>query len=343
MANTDLNVIIDDNIPFIKGLLEPYARVRYLAAPDIDEQAVRHADAILIRTRTRCDKALLGNSRCKFIATATIGTDHIDAAYCHSRGITAVNAPGCNAPAVAQYVFGAIMQLINRPIAGYTLGIVGAGHVGSIVERWARALDMRVLVCDPPRCRAEGPENFSSLSDIARAADIVTLHTPLTHIGPDATYHLVDSTLLASLRRSPILINAARGEIVDTHALIDAIDRGYVSHTVIDCWEHEPLPDTALLQRADIATPHIAGYSLQGKIRASQMILDAFTSYFNLPHINVDAPTPAEPARAVTPTAIVAGYDPSADSNTLKADPQSFERLRNSYPLRNELPDCHID
>ena len=164
---------------FVEGLLEQFGTVKYLAPEEISAERVQKADALFIRTRNRCDAALLDGSQCRFIGTATIGTDHIDLPYCASRGITAVNAPGCNAPAVAQYVMASILAISNRPIEQYTLGIIRRGHVGSIVERWARRMGMEALVNDPPRQAAEGGDNWSTLDEIAERADIITVHTPL--------------------------------------------------------------------------------------------------------------------------------------------------------------------
>lgn len=343
MPNSNINIIIEKNVPFVKGLLDDYVTVRYLAPGEITPETVAGADGMIIRTRTFCNQELLGNSGCRFIATATIGTDHIDLDWCRSKGITVVNAPGCNAPAVAQYVFGAIMQTINRPLSSHTIGIVGVGHVGSIVERWSRALDMNVLRCDPPRQRAEGGDDWADLATIAREADIITFHTPLIREAPDATYHIVNQEFLASLRRTPILINSARGAIVDTPALVEAIDNGYVGPVVMDCWENEPDINTGLLRRCAIATPHIAGYSRDGKVRASQIAVDALTTFFMLPRVTVDAPIPKAVARVVSASGIAESYDPTADSDALKASPADFETLRNTYSLREEAPDGKID
>lgn len=328
--------IVERNIPFVEGLLEPYfTRVEYLESEDITPEAVKDADALLVRTRTRCDASLLSGSRVQFIATATIGLDHIDQAYCASHGIEAVNAPGCNAPAVAQYVMASILALANRPISQYTIGIVGVGHVGSIVERWARQLGMRVLVNDPPRQEAEsaGATEWSTLDQIAAEADIITFHPTLN----PTSRHIVNADFLSSLRRAPIIINAARGPIVDTPALVDALDAGLVHHAVIDTWEGEPGLDPELLRRAVIATPHIAGYSLQGKIRASRMALDALSRHFGLPHIEMAETAPAGAAEKVSASAIAASYDPFADTALLKSAPDSLERLRNTYALRQEV------
>lgn len=343
MENNRLNFIVERNIPFIAGLLEPYAEVTYLAAGDFTPENVKNADALIVRTRTRCDRSLLEKSRCRFIATATIGTDHIDTDWCQSNGITVVNAPGCNAPAVAQYVFASMVQLANRPLGQYTLGIVGVGHVGKIVEQWAKALDMKVLHCDPPRQRTEGGDDWSTLSEIAEQADIITFHTPLTLSGKDKTYHIADRKFFDSLRRNPIIINAARGEIVNTPDLIDALASGKVSNAVIDCWENEPDIDLTLLGKAAIATPHIAGYSYEGKVRATQMVLDALTTFFYLPRVNTLVNTPKSVARAVTPLGVLQSYNPLADTILLKENPADFEALRNNYRYRSEPGTSKID
>lgn len=339
MPNNNIRLIIEKNIPFVKGLLDPYAAVQYLAPEDITPKAVREIDGMVIRTRTRCDEALLAKSECKMIATATIGTDHIDKDYCKRRSITVVNAPGCNAPAVAQYVFATLLNVINRPLNTYTIGIVGVGHVGSIVEQWARSLEMKVLRCDPPRQRAEGGDGWADLDTIAREADIITFHTPLTREGDDATYHIADAEFFKKLRRAPIIINSARGEIVDTPAIVEARKNGLTGPLIIDCWEHEPAIDRELLKLAHIATPHIAGYSSEGKIRASQVVMDAITTFFMIPRVTVTNDLPPAPARAVSINGILDSYNPLPESEFLKRNPDQFENLRNNYPLRHEAPE----
>lgn len=335
MATEPLKIIIEQNVPFM-GVLKPYAKVEFLPSGLINRDAVADADALIVRTRTRCNADLLAGTKVKFIGTATIGTDHIDLDWCTANGITAVNAPGCNAPAVSQYVFSSLARLVNRRMREHTIGIVGVGHVGRIVEQWARALEMPVMLCDPPRQRAEGGDGWSTLDDIARHADIITFHTPLTREGADATWHMADAAFFDKLRRSPIIINAARGPITDTAAWIAAIDAGITGPAVVDCWEGEPNISLDLLERASIGTPHIAGYSLQGKIRASQAVLTSLCRYFGLPDLRVAEPAPAPAARSITPLSAWRSYDPIADSETLRRNPGEFESLRNSYNLRNE-------
>lgn len=226
-----------------------------------------------------------------------------------------------------------ILAIANRPIEQYTIGIIGVGHVGAIVERWARRMGMEVLVNDPPRQAAEGGDNWSTLDEIAERADIITVHTPL-----DATTrHLLDDAYISTFRRSPIVINAARGPIADTDALIRGIDSGKIHHLVIDCWENEPDISRELLRRATIATPHIAGYSLEGKIRAARMVLDEFSRTFSLPHIEMPQSAPAGAALKVSPAAIMRSYHPEDDTARLKAAPETFETLRNTYALRHEV------
>lgn len=333
MDNHHLHIIVERNVRFVEGLLEQFGTVKYLAPEEISAERVQKADALFIRTRNRCDAALLDGSQCRFIGTATIGTDHIDLPYCASRGITAVNAPGCNAPAVAQYVMASILAIANRPIEQYTIGIIGVGHVGSIVERWARRMGMEALVNDPPRQAAEGGDNWSTLDEIAERADIITVHTPLD----DTTRHLLDDAYISTFRRSPIVINAARGPVADTDALIRGIDSGKIHHLVIDCWENEPDISRELLRRATIATPHIAGYSLEGKIRAARMVLDEFSRTFSLPHIEMPQSAPAGAASKVSPAAIARSYHPEDDTARLKDAPETFETLRNTYALRHEV------
>ncbi len=333
-----MKVIIEKNIPFIKGCLEHLADVSYLAADEITPEAMKDADALITRTRTRCDAALLEGSRCRFIATATIGTDHIDLDYCRRKGITVANAPGCNAPAVAQYVFASLFSLPGFPAdpAGMTIGIVGVGHVGSIVERWARQLGFRTLLCDPPRSEREGADGFCAYADILRESDIITFHTPLSRDGKYPTYHIFDSRAGEALGRRPIIVNAARGSVVDNAALVKMLDEDKVAAAVIDCWENEPAISPELLEKAAIATPHIAGYSREGKIRATRMALDAFCRYFNLPPVKMDEEVAPGAADIVTRRSILDSYHPLADTAALKQSPADFESLRNNYSYRPE-------
>lgn len=343
MESLPVNVVIDSHIPYIQGVLEQYVRmVRYLEPSSIDAEVMRDTHCLITRTRTRVDAALMDGSPCRFVATATIGTDHIDLEYCRQRGITVVNAPGCNAPAVAQYVLSSILALANRPLSQYTVGIVGVGHVGRIVERWARALSMKVMTCDPLRAAAGDAGHWVTMDEIAERADVVTFHTPLTREGDAPTFHLCDEHFIANLRRAPILINAARGGVIDTAAVVAGLRRHLIRAAVIDTWEGEPNIDPTLLLAAAIATPHIAGYSYEGKARATAMVLDAVSRHFGLPKI-VPAGAPAIPADDLRAGAaprlsdirrgMIRLYE---DDAALRQAHETFEALRSSYMLRPE-------
>lgn len=345
-------IVIESHIPFVGNQLDGIAEVVRLAPEEITREAVADADALIVRTRTRCDASLLEGSRVGLVATATIGTDHIDKEYCRARGIEVVSAPGCNAPAVAQYVWASILS-IRPKVEGLTIGIVGLGHVGTIVADWARRLGVRVLPCDPPREREEArsdfwkglppvPEPFVDLTTIAREADIITFHTPHTKEGLDPTHHLADEKFFNALERRSIVINAARGPIVATDAILRAIEAKKISEAVIDCWEGEPCISELLLTSAAIATPHIAGYSIEGKQRATAAALRAALRYFGAPAeriASITAPAAYNSDIHINPEAILASYNPLADTATLRAEftPARFEQLRNTYPLRHEL------
>lgn len=332
-----MKIIVDSHIPNIRGTIEPRAEVLYLEPGDITADAVKDADALIVRTRTRCGAALLDGSRVKFIGSATIGTDHIDLDYCASRGITVRNAPGCNAPAVAQWVFAAINAWMERrritSTEGLAIGIVGVGRIGSIVARWGRQLGFTVLLNDPPREDREGPSNeqFLSLDKLQRSCDIITLHTPLTRDGQWPTWHLCDKAFLDRLTRCRLLIDAARGPIADNAALLD-----WHGDTALDCWENEPNISPALLEKCIVATPHIAGYSLEGKQRGTAMMLEALNDRYGWDIPVPEIASPATGAAQVTLDGIAASYDILADTARLKADPSAFESLRNHYPHRPE-------
>ena len=332
------HIVIESNIPFVCGLLDDVAKVSYLAPEEITAESMRSADAFITRTRTRCDDALLADSQCQIIASATIGLDHVDVDYCRERGIAVANAPGCNAPAVAQYVLASVIAAYGEDaLEGLTIGIVGVGHVGKIVEQWARQLGMTVMLCDPPRAEAEGAEAFVSLHEIALKADIITFHTPLTKSGRYATFHLADKQFFEDLRHKPMIINAARGPVVDTQALLDAISRGLVGRVVIDCWEWEPCINLHLLEKVFIATPHIAGYSHQGKVRATKMAVDAVAAKLGLTPKAMPEIVPSGAATEVDAHSITLSYNPLVDTENLRSNPNDFESLRNHYNLRNEV------
>ena len=338
-----MKVLVESHIPYIKGLIEPYAEVQYLEPDEFTAASVADADALLIRTRTRCNSALLDGSRCQFIGTATIGTDHIDLNYCRSRGIAVHNAPGCNAPAVAQYVLATVAQHMahigTTHTQALTLSVVGVGHVGSIVARFASECGFRVLLCDPPRALRENSQQFVSLSQIAAEANIITFHTPLISGGEHPTLHMVNKQLLGELRHCSLLINSARGPVVNTADLLEHLRLNPQMQVAVDCWEGEPHISAELLQRAFVATPHIAGYSAEGKTRGTAMVIDRLNAHFgwNIQAKAVDSCTPAAGAANVTLDRIALSYNPLDDTMRLRNNPQDFEAQRNHYALRHEV------
>ncbi len=350
-----MKIVADDKIPFLKGVLENEATVVYLGGSAITPADVRDADALIVRTRTRCNEQLLSGSSVRAIFTATIGFDHIDRRYCESRGIYWENAPGCNAPSVQQYIGSALSVLKMRTgisLKDSTIAIVGVGNVGKLVEKWARLIGMRVILVDPIRAEAEGDEAFSEYRKALSQADIVTFHVPLRRTGRHATYHLFDHNTLVSLKRGVVVINSSRGEVCDTEALHEGLDSGIISNVIVDVWENETHFDRRLMQRALIATPHIAGYSTDSKLRGTQMSVDALRRHFCMtgsnvwpklpepekPIVNIDATTPEDALAQM----MLAVYDITADNRALLANPDAFESIRGNYHLRREIGSFHL-
>ena len=333
-----MKIVVDDKIPYILEKLCFLAdEVVALRGADITADDVKDADALVVRTRTRCNEQLLKGSRVQFVATATIGFDHIDTAYMERAGIYWTNCPGCNAASVAQYVECSLLLLAREKglsLCQSTIGIVGCGHVGSKVKAVAERLGMRVLVCDPP-LEQKTANSFVSLDVIERESDVITFHVPLTRDGEYATVHMADDAFFHRIPRVPYIINTSRGEVVDNDALLAALNKGRVRDAVIDVWEHEPQLNLQLLQRVFIGTPHIAGYSADGKVNADNMVIDALCRHFHLPNPGRIMPPPLPNGTPDTGCALDL-YNPLIDSRKLKADASQFEALRNHYPLRRE-------
>ncbi len=349
-----MKIIADNKIPFLRGALEPYAEVVYLPGKETTAEVVKDADALITRTRTICNEALLAGSKVKVIATATIGFDHIDTAWCEANGIIWKNAPGCNSWSVKQYVTALLVTLArNRglDLSKMTLGVVGVGNVGSKVAEAASILGMKVLLNDPPRERREGPSSFVSLDYLVAHSDIITLHVPLQKTGPDATWHLFDAARLAQMRPTQILINSSRGPVVDNKALKAALAERRIAGACLDVWEGEPELDPELVELLDITTPHIAGYSADGKANGTTAAVRTVASVLGLPLTDWTASgVPAPPQstefeidaagktlQEVLTEAVLHTYDITADSDALRADLGAFEKLRGDYAVRREF------
>ena len=341
-----MKIVADTNIPFLKGVLEPYAEVVYMDGRAIDKAAMADADALIIRTRTKCNAETLGGSRVQMIASATIGTDHIDLTWCTANGIDVQNAEGCNAGGVADYVFSALYAVASRQaikLDGATIGIVGVGNVGGKVEQMARSLGFQVLLNDPPRAIVEGPAAFVSLEELLSRSDIVTMHVPLD----ETTRGMAGERFFATMRPGAFFINAARGEIVDENALFRA--RPKLGALVLDTWCNEPDINANLLEVCDIATPHIAGYSYQGKQNGTAMAVQAVARHFGItpllhfrPVVEDEALKPmAISLKGKTQGEIAAvmqyNYPIFTDDFLFRTHPDSFEKLRSEYNYRREF------
>ena len=341
-----MKIVADTNIPFLKGVLEPFAEVVYLDGRAIDRAAMSDADAIIIRTRTRCNAETLAGTRVKMIASATIGTDHIDLPWCAAQGIEVCNAEGCNAGGVADYVFSALYGTASRhsiKLDGATIGIVGVGHVGKIVEQMARSLGFRVLLNDPPRAAREGDTAFVDLDTLLEQSQVITLHVPLD----STTRGMASEAFFEKMQPGAVFINAARGEVVDESALLHA--RPKLGALILDTWCNEPDVNPNLIEVCDIATPHIAGYSYQGKQNGTAMAVQAVARHFGIGALLDFAPqTETEALKPVsvhlqgkTQGEIAAilqyNYPIFTDDFLFRSNPGSFERLRSEYNYRREF------
>lgn len=348
-----LHIIIDNKIPFIQGAFGEYAKVKYMPGSSIANKDVKNADALIIRTRTKCDKKLLENSRVKIIASATIGHDHIDKDYCKQSNIVWTNAPGCNSGSVMQYIASALISLSLKHdfiLKGKTLGIVGCGNVGNKVLRLAKCLGMKTLINDPPLQRKGSDLDLVSLDKLLKNSDIITLHVPLNRGGIDNTFHLAGDTFFNKIKRDSILINSSRGEVVDEKELKTAIRDGKLKGAILDVWENEPNIDKQLLEMLDFATPHIAGYSADGKANGTSASVKAINQYFDLPFSDwfpEKIPSPKNPlleaindsksVEEILGQLILSSYNIRKDDQRLRKSIDEFEHLRGNYPIRREF------
>lgn len=341
-----MKIVADKNVPFLEGVFEPYAEVVYMNGKDISREDLMDADAMIIRTRTKCNADLLEGTKVSMIATATIGTDHIDLDYCRSKGIEVHNAEGCNAGGVLQYVFSALYGVAARKaikLDDMTFGIVGVGHVGSLVEKMARYLGFKVLLCDPPRAEAEGDEKFCPLDYLLANSQIVTMHVPLD----GTTRNMADSGFFTLMPTGSIFINASRGEVVDEAALMMALPK--FGAVVIDTWKNEPDINEELMEMVDIATPHIAGYSYQGKLNGTAASVQAVARHFGIEDLY--GFYPQEGGEDHSPVLLdlkgkkqgeVAAvfqynYPIFTDDFRFRMEPHNFEKMRSNYQYRREI------
>lgn len=348
-----MKIIVDDKIPFIRGVLESCADVVYLPGAKVTPEDAKNADAIITRTRTKCNEKLLNGSKVKFVATATIGFDHIDTAWLEANGIEWTNAPGCNSSSVAQYISSALLNLACKheiSLRGKTLGVVGIGNVGSKVAKVGEALGMRVLLNDPPRADKEGTDAFVDLAQIVAESDFITMHVPLDKGGKYPTFHLGNKELFKEMKCSAFFINSSRGPVCDNNALKETLRTGDIAGAILDVWENEPELDLELLELVDFGTPHIAGYSYDGKANGTAMSVDALSKFFGLDFAGwypSDVPLPGKKSLTIPENgsfeekmlaAVSLSYNIKDDSDRLRNSPAAFEKQRGDYPLRREFP-----
>lgn len=319
---------------------------------------MKDASALIVRTRTKCNASLLKGSKVKFIASATIGYDHIDTEFCAENGIEWTNAKGCNSGSVEQYVSSVLMDICkkeNKSPSKLTLGVVGVGNVGKKVSRLGKLLGFKVLLNDPPRAREEGDGDFVSLNRIARKSDVITFHVPLNMDGMDKTFHLFNEKFLTKMEKAPYIINSSRGEVADTKALILGAKNKNVRGLILDVWENEPGIDKELLGLTDISTPHIAGYSADGKANGTRMSVEAVAKFLNFPIGKVelkDIPVPQDDTirvnlskhslQAAVSKVLKSTYEINDDSDKLRRNISDFEMLRNTYPVRREFGSYNV-
>jgi erythronate-4-phosphate dehydrogenase len=357
-------IVADENIPLLDAFFEHFGEIRRVPGRSIDRATVEQADVLLVRSVTRVDRELLEGSKVRFVGTCTIGTDHLDLDYFQQAGITWSSAPGCNARGVVDYVLGSLLTLAEiegADLTQRTYGVVGAGEVGGRLVKVLQGLGWKVLVCDPPRQAAEGGD-YVSLEQIIEQCDVISLHTPLTRRGAQPTWHLFDEKRLNQLKPGTWLINASRGPVVDNRALRQVLLQREDLQAVLDVWEAEPEVDVALAELCVLATPHIAGYSLDGKQRGTAQIYQAYCAFLGqAPQVSLNDLLPApwlaqvtlsgdtDPAWALV--MLCRGvYDPRRDDadfrrslvGSVSEQRAAFDGLRKNYPSRREIDGLQV-
>jgi len=360
-----MHILADENIPLVEAFFAEHGEIRRMHGRTINRAALGDSEVLLVRSVTRVDRELLEGSRVRFVGTCTIGTDHLDLDYFEDVGIAWASAPGCNARGVVDYVLGSLLALAEGEgveLADLRYGVVGAGEVGGRLVEVLRGLGWNVRVCDPPRQARETGE-FVGLDEIIEECDVISLHTPLILEGEHATFHLLDQARLERLRPGAWLINASRGAVVDNAALREQLAQRPDIQAVLDVWEGEPQVDVALVELCWIATPHIAGYSLDGKLRGTAQVYQAFCASRGLePKVELAELMPETPlcglsfAETASPEDMLATicravYDPRRDDaafrRSLAGDDEQrragFDRLRKQYPPRREIDGLEIE
>lgn len=354
-----MKILVDENMPYARELFSRLGDVEAVPGRPVPREALTGADALMVRSVTKVNEDLLAGESVKFVGTATAGTDHVDIPWLEQAGIGFSAAPGCNAIAVVEYVFSALLMLAERDsftLTDRTVGIVGVGNVGGRLQARLEALGVRTLLCDPPRADRGDEGDFRSLDALVAEADILTFHTPLFKCGPYKSLHLADESLIQRMKPGSILINACRGPVVDNAALLRRLEAGQDLSVVLDVWEGEPDLNTALLEHVDIGTAHIAGYTLEGKARGTTQVFEAYSQFIGqAQQVALDTLLPAPEFGRITlhgpldqPTLkrlVHLVYDVRRDDAPLRkvaGIPGEFDKLRKNYLERREWSSLFI-
>lgn len=360
-----LSIVVDENVPYAAETFGRLGSVSLFPGRGITPAQVRTADALIVRSVTRVDRALLEDAAVRFVGTATIGFDHVDKRYLDERGICFVSAPGSNANSVSEYITAALLQMAARQsvrLEGRTLGVIGVGNVGSRVVDKSEALGLGCLLNDPPKLRESGDVRYLPLDKVLRESDVVTLHVPLNKEGPDKTLGMADDTFFAQMKRGAWFLNSSRGRVVDEAALARALDSGRIALAALDVWQNEPNIDPAMVDRVFLGTPHIAGYSFDGKVAATVMLYEALCHWLGgAPEVRLDELMPPPPVEridlrqppvddeAALRLAISQIYDIQRDDRELRRASKAgehrgaeFDRLRKNYPKRREFQNTTV-
>ena len=365
MTPNDLNIVADENIPYVQEAFKTVGTVRLVSGRTMSPATVKDAQVLLVRSVTKVNRELLENSQIQFVGSATAGLDHIDSEYLQARGITFASAQGGNANSVAEYVVTAMLIIANQKgqrLAGKSLGIVGVGNIGHLVKEKAESLGMTIILNDPPLEQQTGDNKYRPLKEVLNC-EVVTLHVPLTYEGPFKTFHLFNGDTLAHLKPSALFINTSRGEVVDSLALLNRYKKTTEAKTVLDVWESEPNIDWELFQHVTLGTPHIAGYSLDGKAQGTFLIYQALCQHLGLSPSwspSQSLPLPAvswleieakgKTSEAIQQNLTTGIYDLEGDhirmAELLKLPqdkrPSAFDRLRKHYPVRREFHNTKV-
>lgn len=349
-----MKIIADENIPYVKEAFSEFGEVVTLQGRNVNRDVLKDVDMLLVRSVTQVTPELIEETPVRFVASATIGIDHINVNYLSENNIGFAYAPGSNADSVAEYVTTVILEFAKKrklDLAGLSVGIIGVGNVGSRVNRHLRAIGMNCLLYDPPQKKITGSDYYLELEEVLDRADIITIHVPLIIDKDESTYHMINHEFISRMKNGSILINTSRGKVVDEKSLRAELDK--IGGIAFDVWENEPLINSEMLKNVDIATPHIAGYSVDGKIRGTKMIYDAVCAFFfresswRLPSEIFNKSEIVDLTKSQNPLcdAIEKAFPIMRDDRKLRSifkegkenHGHSFDLLRKDYPTRFEF------